>query len=90
MIKESIMTLINDILFKETKSENLFRLINKVYVYQNKTDLSLIREVIKKDYKEIEVIDLSQSLFKNFKIKTNPINLSGFCGIGNSLRGIDV
>jgi len=84
-----IIVLLSEILFSDLTNSNL-DLNCKIFIYQSKKDATLIKKIELKDISNIKIIDLKDTLFKDLNIRKNKYDLSGYCGIGNSLRGIDV
>ena len=81
--------MLSEILFSDLTNSNL-DLNCKIFIYQSKKDATLIKKIELKDISNIKIIDLKDTLFKDLNIRKNKYDLSGYCGIGNSLRGIDV
>ena len=62
--------------------------IDKIYIYQTKSDVSFIKKVLNKSEK-IEIMDIGSKFLNKTKKNIN-YSLIGFNENGNSLKGIDV
>ena len=87
--KNKLIKIFNSILYKR-KSKNILSGIDKIFIYQTKSNFDQINNIIAINSKKIRIMDIGSSFLNRKNISKINYSLLSYNENGNSLRGIDV